>query len=65
VTAEELRAYRERLGLTVGALARLVGVDTRTAERYLAGTMRIPEPTRRLLVLAERSPECREWLLSS
>ncbi len=55
MTLADHRALRARLGLTVGAEARLLGVDTRTVERWLAGTRDIPPPAQRLLMLLDAS----------
>jgi DNA-binding transcriptional regulator YiaG len=55
MTPANHRALRARLGLTVGAEARLLGVDTRTVERWLAGTRDIPPPAQRLLWLLDAS----------
>ena len=64
MTPTSLRAQLARLGLTTGAAARLVGVEPRTMQRYLAGDREIPEPVVRLLRLAETVPEVREALLA-
>ena len=45
----DIRAVRDRLGLTTVGLAKLVGVDQRVAGRWLAGTRDVPESVRRLL----------------
>ena len=45
------RALRQRLGLTAGAEARLLGVDARTVQRWDAGERDIPGPALRLLHL--------------
>lgn len=57
-----LPAIRAELGLTTGGLARLLGVDVRTVQRYLAQEREVPEPTWRLLDLALTLPEARERL---
>ena len=63
MTPTALRAQLDRLGLTTGAAARLVGVETRTMQRYLAGDREIPEPVIRLLRVAETAPEARELMV--
>jgi transcriptional regulator with XRE-family HTH domain len=55
----DIRATRDALNLTTAALARLVGVTDRTAYRWMAGTLPVPEPVWRLL---EREREVRELL---
>lgn len=62
MTHTELRPYRERLGLTQGAAARLIGVDGRTWRYWEAGARGIPEPVARLLWLLENQPAAREAL---
>ena len=44
MTPEEFRAARERLGLSVGALARRLGVNVRTVRRWQNGHHNIPAP---------------------
>jgi DNA-binding transcriptional regulator YiaG len=56
VTADDIRAVRARLGLTIGAGARLVGVQTRTWERWEQGVRAIPAAVQRLLWAVERDP---------
>ena len=63
MTPTALRAQLDRLGLTTGAAARLVGVETRTMQRYLAGDREIPEPVVRLLRIAETCPDARELMV--
>lgn len=62
MTPAEIRATRERLGLTQGAAARLCGVDGRTWRRYEAGGHGMHEPVARLLRLLEAVPAVREAL---
>ena len=62
MTPLALRAVRDRLGLTQGAAARLVGVDGRTWRYWEAGYRPIPEPVTRLLDLVERVPGALERL---
>lgn len=62
MTPLELRAVRERLGLTQGAAARLVGVDGRTWRRWENDERDIPEPVVRLVWLLERLPAARRAL---
>ena len=52
---DDIRAIRVRLGLTVAALARLVGVTERTAQRWVVGKREVPPPVTRLLALIEAS----------
>lgn len=49
----DIRATRDRLGLTTAQLAQLVGVKNRTAHRWLANATDVPEPVWRLLELGE------------
>ncbi len=60
----DLPAIRAALGLTTGGLARLLGVEVRTVQRYLALERKVPEPIWRLLDLALDLPEARERLAS-
>jgi DNA-binding transcriptional regulator YiaG len=53
---------RAALGLTMGGAARLVGVDTRTWERWEVGTKTAPEPVYRLLKVAREVPAALETL---
>lgn len=59
MTPAEIRSTRQRLGMTQGAAARLVGVDGRTWRRWEAGDQNMPEPVARLLCLVERLPTVR------
>jgi DNA-binding transcriptional regulator YiaG len=58
----DLSAIRTALGLTTGGLARLLGVDVRTVQRYLTQQLSVPEPTWRLLNLAVDNQEVRDRL---
>lgn len=49
----DIRATRDAFHLTTAGLARLVGVTDRTAYRWMAGTLSVPEPVWRLLELVE------------
>jgi DNA-binding transcriptional regulator YiaG len=60
----DLPTIRDALGLTTGGLARMLGVDVRTVQRYLALEREVPEPTWRLLDLALELPQARERLAS-
>ena len=51
MTPTELRSHRERLALTQGAAARLIGVDGRTWRRWENAEREIPEPVARLVAL--------------
>jgi DNA-binding transcriptional regulator YiaG len=44
MTGAELAAYRQRLGLSLGALARALGVPTSTVSRWERGLMVIRRP---------------------
>jgi len=46
------------------ALAKLIGTDRRTAARYLDGSREPSETVMRLMLVAERFPEVRQWLMS-
>jgi DNA-binding transcriptional regulator YiaG len=54
MSAQELRELLERLELTQGAAAALVGVDIRSVRRWLAGDAAVLEPAARVLRLASR-----------
>jgi hypothetical protein len=58
----DLPAIRTTLGLTTGGLAALLGVDVRTVQRYLDGSIAVPEPTWRLLNLTVSLPGARASL---
>lgn len=62
MTADQLRATLARLGLTVGAAARVLGLHRRTVEYYLAGDRPVHPSTARLLAACERFPAVLEWL---
>jgi DNA-binding transcriptional regulator YiaG len=49
VTPDEYREALERLGLTQGGGARLLGVDERTSRRWANGERDIPPPAQRFL----------------
>ena len=65
MTPSSIRTHRERLGLTQGQCARLVGVDGRTWRRWEGDEARsartMPEPVVRLLQLMAR-PDVVGWL---
>ena len=52
-----IHALRATLGLSTGGLARLVGVERRTAERWVSGAIPVPEPVYRLLRLVLAIPD--------
>lgn len=58
----DLAAIRAALGLTTGGLASLLGIDVRTVQRYLDGSISVPEPTWRLLNLTVTMPAVRASL---
>ena len=62
MTPTEIRAARAALGLTQGQLARLIGVDGRTWRRWECDERQMPEPVRRLLLLAVERPWVLGWL---
>ncbi len=62
MTPFAIRTTRQRLGLTQGQAARLVGVEARTWRHWEAGERVMPEPVRRILGMVEDVPEVREWL---
>lgn len=57
----DIRATRDRLGLSTAELARLVGVKERTAHRWMAGEA-VPEPVWRLLETILNHPDIRATL---
>lgn len=56
--SRDIRATRDRLGLTTQGLADLVGVNRRTASRWAEGSREVPEPVWRLLELIELTRLC-------
>ena len=61
MTAAEIRAQLDRLGLSQSAAARELGVDVRTVRNWCAEPQRnkVPQPVIRLLALMEKHPEGR------
>ena len=53
MTAQEYRGALSRLGLSQAQAARLIGVNTRTSERWGAGDRDVPPPVQRLVWLLE------------
>ncbi len=51
MTPEELVALLDRYSKNETDLARILGVSTSTAEKYLRGTKHFPETARRLLLI--------------
>jgi len=49
MTSDEYREIIEKLGLTKGAAAQLLGVDDRTSRRWACGERDIPPPAERFL----------------
>jgi hypothetical protein len=49
MTPTQYRAACAKLGITVYASAKALGVAERTAQRYALGEQRIPEPIAKLL----------------
>jgi len=64
MTADDYRAALSRLGWTQSSAARLVGVDTRTSQRWALGERDIPPPVQRLLAVAESVPGVAEKLVT-
>ncbi len=56
MTPGALRATLQRLGLTQGRGAALLGVTDRTMRRWCAGQQDVPGPAVRLLALLEADP---------
>ncbi len=54
---DEHRALRNRLGLTVGAEARLLGIGRRTIERWESGVLPVAPVAERLIRLLELEHE--------
>lgn len=61
MTPPDITATRERLGLTIGQAAYLVGVARRTFSRWESGQRDMPETAARLLLTFELIPAAR-WL---
>jgi DNA-binding transcriptional regulator YiaG len=60
VTSDEYRKTIDKLGLTQGGAARLLGVDERTSRRWANGERDIPPPAQRFLrylIATKRSGE--------
>jgi DNA-binding XRE family transcriptional regulator len=53
----DIRRARDRLGITTAAMARLVGVSLRTAQRWINAGEEVPEPVWRLLKVCGEHPE--------
>lgn len=49
MTADELRAARQRLGMTVPALAAALNVPVKSLENWLGGRAKVPGPVERLV----------------
>ena len=54
ITPQEFKAERERMRLTIGAMADLLGVTPRAISYYEAGQRKIPLPVQKLLRLLSR-----------
>lgn len=66
MTAEDARGHLERLGLTHGEFSRLMGVNDRTARRWLSLTDPLPIPRAVEIALTELTPaKARKWLAAS
>lgn len=52
VTAPELRAWRDRLGISQAAAAKALGLSLRAYQHYEVGTRAIPEPAPGIAALA-------------
>lgn len=57
VTEPEVKAVREKTGLSQSAFAALLGVSTRTLQDWEQGRRRPTGPARSLLRIADRHPE--------
>ena len=69
MTPQDLRALRQRLGLSQAAAAHLCGVSKRAVTSWEQppehdGARTIPEPVARLLRLADTFPHVRAYLTS-
>jgi putative transcriptional regulator len=54
MTKEELKAARQRLGLTQAGLAEKLGVSRRTVEAWESGRRNIPAPIEKLVNILEQ-----------
>ena len=61
MNASEYKAAREQLDLYNIELARKLGINLRTAQRYEAGERRIPETVARLLQMYVKHGIPRGW----
>lgn len=60
MTPPEITAARERLGLTIGQAAYLIGVNRRTFSRWERGERDMPETAARLLLTFGLIPATRD-----
>jgi DNA-binding transcriptional regulator YiaG len=56
MTAAQLRAILDRLGLSQVGAARFLDVDDRTVRRWIAGDIAVPRPVEMLLRLLDECP---------
>ena len=59
---DQYRAALQHNGLSHAHIARLLGVDRRTSERWAAGTRAIPGPVWRLVLACVWVPGLQSWL---
>ena len=57
ISAEEIKAIRNRLGFTQAMFAAVIGVSTKNVEAWETGTNRPIGPARRMISLIQLDPE--------
>ncbi|MGN0655043.1 MAG: helix-turn-helix domain-containing protein [Oscillospiraceae bacterium] len=60
ISAEEIKALRNEIGLTQSMFAAVIGVSTKTVEAWEAGTNRPIGPARRMISLIRLNPNILE-----
>ena len=64
MTPADLRAARERLGLSTADFARVIGAGDRSVIwRWETGSRAVPESVALLLAMVEAVPGARSWLM--
>lgn len=61
ITAEEVKAVRNNVGLTQAMFAAVIGVSPKTVEAWEAGTNRPIGPARRMISIIQTNPNILEY----